>query len=155
VGGGVIVVDSEEKELFRYFKKETDAEIRTKALFANPFSHTTVMFRKEVALTVGGYGSEKYAEDWGLWLRMGMVGKFYNFQEYFTAYTMDGTNGSFIYQRPQSKRILGFIKKHRNDYPGFWKAYALNSVQYAFSFLPSWLRLKLHTFLSSVKRKSF
>ena len=155
VGGGVIVVDGSGKELFRYFKKETDAEIRKKALFANPFSHTTVMFRANAARKVGGYGSERYAEDWGLWLRMGMVGTFYNFQEYFTAYTMDGTNGSFIYQRPQTRRILGFIKKHRNDYPGFLEAYILNSVQYVFSFLPSWLRLWLHSFLSSVKRRSF
>ncbi len=55
-GGGTIVIDENDHERFRYRKAETDAAIRGKALFANPFTHSTVMFRRELALAVGGYG---------------------------------------------------------------------------------------------------
>jgi len=155
VGSGVVVVDGEGNERFRYFKKETDEEIRKTALFANPFSHTTVMFRTAEARKVGGYGSERYCEDWDLWLRLGRVGEFYNFQEYFTAYTMDGNNNSFLAQRPHTWKALQIIRAHRSEYPDFWKAYLLNYAQYAYSFVPRFMRRSLQGSLSSWKRRSF
>lgn len=155
VGGGAIVFNENKKELFRYFKKEKDEDIRKSALFANPFSHTTTLFRKDVALEVGGYGNWLYAEDWDLWLKMGVRGKLYNFQEYFTAYVMSGNNKSFVHQRAQSKMILEFIKIYRHEYPGFCAAYALGLLQYFYSFLPLSLRRVLHPILSSVKRGIF
>jgi glycosyltransferase involved in cell wall biosynthesis len=155
VGGGVVVIDGEGKERFRYFKKETDEEIRRTALSANPFTHTTVMFRAEAARAEDGYGTERYAEDWELWLKMGTKGKLYNFPEYFTAYTMATTNRSFIHQRPQTVRVLKFITAHRHDYPGFLKGYIVNGTQYLFSFFPESFRHSLHTSLISIKRKLF
>jgi glycosyltransferase involved in cell wall biosynthesis len=155
VGGGVVVVDGEGKERFRYFKKETDSDIRANALFANPFSHTTVMFRRAVAEKVGGYGTWRFAEDWDLWLRMGKLGTLYNFPEYFTAYRMTEQSGSFIHQRGQSRMILTFIALHRHEYPGFYKAYLLNGAQYLFSFVPISIRKPLHSFLVAIKRKVF
>ena len=56
VGGGAIMVDESRKELYRFFKRETDAEIRNNALYACPFWHNTVLFRKNAAEKVGGYG---------------------------------------------------------------------------------------------------
>jgi glycosyltransferase domain-containing protein len=155
VGGGVVIVDSNEKEMSRYFKKETDAQIRANALFANPFSHTTTMFRTDAARHVGSYGANRFAEDWDLWLRMGSIGKFYNFQEYFTAYTMSGNNESFVQQKGMSRAILGYIKKHRRGYPGFLKAYLLNCAQYFYSFLPMVIRRPMQTALVSLKRRAF
>ena len=155
VGGGVIVVDSEGKERTRYFKKETDAEIRKTTLFANPFSHTTVMLRGDAVRKVGGYGHERYCEDWDLWLRLGNVGKFYNFQEYFTGYTMHGANDSFVFQRRYSSKVLRLIKQHRNEYPGATKAHLLNIAQYIYGCLPQFIRRPLQTILTSWKRRSF
>lgn len=123
VGSGMIVVDIEGKELFRYLKPETDVAIRKSALFANPFSHTTVMFRKEEAIEVGGYKGWKYAEDWDLWLSLGERGKLYNFPEYFAYYTMSGMNKSLVHQRPQSKTILEIISLHKSSYPRFLWAF--------------------------------
>ena len=51
-----------------------------------------LIFLKSVAEEVGFYGNEKLAEDWNLWLKLGRLGKFYNFPDYFTYYTMDGNN---------------------------------------------------------------
>jgi glycosyltransferase involved in cell wall biosynthesis len=156
VGGGVVVVDGEGNERFRYFKKETDAEIRTTALFANPFSHTTVLFRKDIAVGVGNYRG-KHIEDWDLWLRMGERGTFYNFQEYFMAYTMTGTNASFVNQRALSRNVLKLLGRERKNYPGFPKAYALNLMQYIYALLPlpAVFRARFHVFLLRLKRRAF
>ena len=151
VGGGVIVVDGAGQERYRYFKKETDEAIRKTALTANPFSHTTVMFRADVARAAGGYRA-RYAEDWDLWLAMGTRGKFYNFPEYFTAYTMNGLNKSFIHQRAQTRVILQFIGAHRREYPNFLWGYLLNLGQYMYTFLPIGIRKYFQARLSAVKR---
>jgi len=155
VGSGMVIVDATGRELSRYAKREKDEDIRSTALFANPFSHTTVLFRAEVARVVHGYGNWRYAEDWDLWLKMGMKGKLYNFPEYMTAYTMAGQNKSFTYQRAQSRMMLQLISAHKKEYPGFWRAYALNSVQYLYSFLPVAIRRPMHAFLVGIKRKLF
>jgi glycosyltransferase involved in cell wall biosynthesis len=156
VGGGVVVVDPEGSERSRYFKRETDAEIRSRALFSNPFSHTTVMFRKDVAMAVGKYQG-RHTEDWDLWLRMGRKGVFYNFQEYFMAYTMTGTNASFVNQRGLSKNVLELITREKNYYPGFYKAYTLNFIQYIYAILPfpASFRAWVHSSLIWLKRRFF
>lgn len=151
VGSGVVVVDGKGNERYRYFKKETDEEIRQTALTANPFSHTTVMFRAALARQFGGY-KVRYAEDWDLWLSMGTRGKLYNFKEYFMAYTMNDMNKSFIHQRAQSRCILTFIAAHRAEYPNFLRGYLLNLGQYLYTFLPIGIRKYFQARLSAVKR---
>lgn len=154
-GGGTIVVDERDVERFRYLKLEHDEEIRDKALFANPFTHSTVMFRRDVARACGGYGYFKNAEDWSLWLAMGLRGKFYNFQDYFVRYLMTGSSKTFIFKRSQSREILKIVSAYRHDYPHFVPAYALNFGQYCYSLLPYGLRRVLYNSLSKAKRKTF
>lgn len=153
VGGGVIIVDDDGQEHSRYFKKETDQEIRRAALSANPFSHTTVLFRRNIAIAVGKYQG-KHIEDWDLWLRMGLRGTFYNFNEYFVAYTMNDENSSFRNQRALSRLVLGLIWRYRQTYPGFVKGYCLNFAQYLFACLPIGIRKHFHAFLVGIKRKA-
>jgi glycosyltransferase involved in cell wall biosynthesis len=152
VGGGTIVIDENDRERFRYFKPETDAAIRAKALLANPFTHSTVMFRRELALEVGGYGDFKNAEDWDLWLRMGTRGTFHNFQEYFVRYLMTEQSKTFLFKRSQSREILRVIAAHRTEYPHFGMAWCLDIAQYAYSFLPQGIQRRLHGVLSRAKR---
>lgn len=156
VGGGAIVINEEGEEQFRYFKKETDAEIRKTALFANPFTHTAVLFRADVALAVERYQG-MHIEDWDLWLRMGECGTFYNFQEYFTGYTMAPASYSFRDQRPLSREVLKLIWRNRRKYPEFLKALLLNSLQYCYAYfpIPMALRVRLHATLAKAKRKAF
>jgi glycosyltransferase involved in cell wall biosynthesis len=154
-GGGTIVIDEKDRERFRYFKLETDAQIRDKALFANPFTHSTVMFRRDVAQAVGGYGSYGNVEDWDLWLRMGLRGKFYNFQNYFVRYLLTEKSKTFIFKHSQSRDILRVLGLHRKEYPHFATAYALNYAQYMYSFLPQGAQRALHSSLSRMKRGLF
>lgn len=151
-GGGVIVVNDNDRELFRYFKNINDLEIKRRALFANPFSHSTVMFLKEAAKKVGYYSQLRYAEDWDLWLKLGNIGKFYNFPGYLTLYRLTSGNESFIHQKSQSKVILDIIKKYKNDYPKFHSAYCLNFVQYLYSSLPNFIKKIFYPILSGFKR---
>jgi glycosyltransferase involved in cell wall biosynthesis len=155
VGGGTIIVDDGDKERFRYYKPETDKVIRTRALFANPFTHSTVMFRRDIALAVGGYGDFKNAEDWDLWLKMGERGTFYNFQEYFVRYLMNDQSKTVIFKRSQSKEILAILRSHRYHYPNFIPAYLLNMGQYCFSLLPLSFQKMIYAPFSRAKRTAF
>lgn len=155
VGGGVILVDGNGDELFRYLKKETDEEIRSFALFSNPFTHATVLFKKDLALKLGGYKCIKHVEDMELWLRMGKHGKLYNMKEYFITYMTAGQNKSFTHQKENSRTVLEVIKMHKDDYPNFKKAYLLNYTQYSYSFLPVFIKKNLQSFMYYFKRKNF
>jgi len=79
VGGGVVMVDAVDNVLYKFFKNEKDEEIRNRSLLACPFEHTTIMFRRDLAVSIGGYNNFKVAEDWDFFLRLGLKGKFYNF----------------------------------------------------------------------------
>lgn len=154
VGGGIIMIDKNGKEIYKYLKREKDEDIRRHALSANPFSHTTVMFRRDIAVKVGLY-SMPYIEDWCLWLKMGKSGKFYNFPEYFTKYLSAGQNNSLKVQNDLSKQILKLIMEFRDFYPGYHRAYLLNYMQYLYSFLPLKIRSPLQSRLYYIKRKFF
>lgn len=154
-GGGGIIVDEKGSELFKYYKRETDYEIRQYALFSNPFSHATVMFRKEAALRLGGYKNLRHVEDMDFWLRMGKEGKLHNFKEYFITYTSSGQNKSFIEQTENSKTVVEIIKNYRQDYPNFFKAYLLNNIQHMYSYLPVSIKKYFQNFLYYLKRKNF
>lgn len=155
VGGGTIVIDAHDKERFRYFKLEKDEAIRDKALLANPFTHSTVMFRRDVAVEAGGYGNFRNSEDWDLWLRMGLHGKFYNFPEYFVRYSMGEQTKTFLFKRSQSKENLRLIRAYRSHYPHYALAFFIGVGQYCYSFLPRGIQRMLHATLSRVKRTAF
>ena len=155
VGGGAIMVDKNRKEIFKFFKRETDTEIRNHALYANPFWHNTVLFRKDVVLKLGGYKEITFVEDWDLWLRMGRIGKLYNFKEYFALYMNAGQNRSTDNQKLTVKIILQYIKSYRNEYPNYTKAFILNFMQLMFSYAPSFIKLRVQNFLFYIKRNYF
>lgn len=155
IGGGVIVIDNKENELYRYLENETDEQIRRNALLSNPFTHPTVVFRRDAAEKIGGYKVLEFAEDWDFFLRLGNVGKMYNLPEYVAHYTMAGQNISIKNQRELAKNLFGIIKTHRNHYPNYWKGYLVNTFQLLHSYLPSKLRRNSTTFLRYIKRKYF
>lgn len=155
VGGGSLMVDENRKEIYKWHKRETDSRIRTCALFANPFSHNTVLFRKNEVKNLGGYKSIPFVEDWDLWLRLGNVGKFYNFPQYFSLYMNAGQNLMVKNQKLAAKTILKLIKDYKNQYPNYRKALVLNYFQYLFSFLPVFIKKRIQNFLFFIKRNYF
>jgi len=56
----------------------TDKKIREHLLCYNSFCHSSVVFNKEVAMFVGCYSDIlTHAEDWDLWLKIGIKKKFF------------------------------------------------------------------------------
>lgn len=120
-GGGIQVERFKDLKIER-FRPQTDLAIRQTMLIRNNFFTSTVMFRKGAAVKVGGFIKDDIdlAEEYDLWLRMGQLGKMYNFPEVFTAYRSPSYNKDKFRLFLQKQRNL--IKKHRNDYPWAWLA---------------------------------
>lgn len=53
---------------------ESHEAISAYARSRNPFNHMTVMFRRDLALSLGGYRDEHLYEDYALWVRMIQAG---------------------------------------------------------------------------------
>ena len=122
VGTGAIMVNEDGNELGRYLMPATDRKIRSKILRANPFVHSSVMFRAEDVRRLGGYDQGKMSEDQDLWMRLGRLGMLMNFQEYSVKYLyrISGYNS-----QDKTKRILQNIKlahQHKDNYPGYLMA---------------------------------
>ena len=94
------------------------------------------MYKKEDWKKVGGYCGDLPTNDWSMWLKLGRLGKFYNFQEIFVCYSTDSQNISKQNVRYDLREDIKMRKKHCNDYPNFWKAYLLSHLSYVYSFFP-------------------
>jgi len=121
VGGGMRVEDRFQMTNYK-FRPETDKIIRQTMLSRNNFFTSAVMFKRAAAIKAGGFiiDGADLAEDYDLWLRLGLLGKMRNFQEVFTAYRAPSYNKDKFKQFLQKQLTL--ISKHKNDYPGYWSA---------------------------------
>ena len=91
VGTNGVVVDDRMNRIIDYNVPKTDFLIRKTILFKNSFISSSVLIRKSVLQRIGGYCEEEYAknvEDYNLWLRLGTLGKFFNFDGVMTSYMM-------------------------------------------------------------------
>lgn len=153
VGGGMIVVSSRKKELFRYLKPEEDREIRNTALITNPIANSTSVCRKPAIIKAGLCDENlDFNEDWDFWLKIGLLGKLYNFPEYFSYYTFTGRNKSMVYLRQHTFAALKIIWKYRRHYPNFLKGFLINLAQFIYGFIPFRLRIFLNAPLSAFKK---
>jgi len=104
------------------FRPETDGGIRKTMLFRNNFFTSTIMFRREAAISAGGFIKDEndFAEDYDLWLRLGRIGKMYNFPEVFTLYRQPNYNkGKFKAFLQKQLRLVDLNKPY---YPLAWLA---------------------------------
>lgn len=122
VGTGAVVVNEEGVEMFRYLLPETDQEIRNKLLMKNCFVHSSVMFRKEIALNFNGYSEEenvKHLEDYDLWLKLGTVGKLANLPIYVVKFMLRDESISSVNKLDQLKKDLILTKEFKTKYPNY------------------------------------
>ena len=70
LGSQYDVIDATGKVLNHVALPTRDKDIRKRLLYANPFCHPSVMFRRDVVLEAGGYLGGLYAEDYDLWARL-------------------------------------------------------------------------------------
>ncbi len=141
VGGGVVRVNSSGQEVVRYLLPQADQEIRKVILVDNVFSHSAVLFKKEHFVASGGYDEQfGFFSDWALWLELGKMGKFHNFQEFFVNYLdQELSLGASARDYEIRRKLLAKFNlhnKYKPYYAGSKKALMLSLASYAYSFIP-------------------
>lgn len=155
-GGGVIVVDPSGREQMRYLKPEQDYQIKRRALMANPLAHSTTLYRRDAAIRMGGYDETLAGfQDWDLWLKLGKIGKLYNFPDYFLHYRVWQGSGSFHQSRGNTASALQITRRHRHEYTGFLVAYPMALLYHGYARLPVGVQKMFFSSLSRLKKAVF
>ncbi len=75
VGSGLVEFDTDPDDVVGTRTPPTDpADILARSRFADPFNHPTVVYRRELVLSVGGYTDFALMEDYLLWAKMIVAG---------------------------------------------------------------------------------
>lgn len=133
VGTGVVMMSDSGNELFRYLLPEKDEDIKNRILGKNCFVHSSVLFRKDIVSSVGGYDEGTGAlhfEDYDLWLRIGHMGKFYNLPLYYTGYTVRSSSLSAVNKLYVFRKLLSHLKKYKGQYKNYYLNIVLAYVRY-------------------------
>jgi len=116
-------------EIIRYHNyPQDDNSIRGTILGMNCFFHSSVMYRKEVIKTIGGYKAIKnryysnFCNDYDLWLRMGLVGKLAILPIYGVGHVYPRPYVKFKYKIDFLKLCLGLINRYKAFYPKYRQA---------------------------------
>jgi glycosyltransferase involved in cell wall biosynthesis len=155
-GGGVIVIDPDGREQMRYLKPERDEQLKRLALISNPMAHSTTLYRRESAIQSGGYDETLAGfQDWDLWLKLGKIGKLYNFPEYFLRYRVWQGSGSFHQSKGNTESAIRITRRYRRDYAGFPIAFPMALLYHCYSRLPLGVQRISYSSLSRLKKSIF
>lgn len=114
----------ENGEHLRWITNETDChKIRMNMLSYNPVITSSVVFRTSVFKEIGGFKAMYLAEDYDLWLRMGLHGDISNVENADTIYTIREGGASKSKQIEMAQVVIRLTKEYRHQYPHFYKAY--------------------------------
>lgn len=125
-GTDAIVVDEKGDTLSVNIMPKSDHDIRSRILSRNCFLHSTIVARKSVLEKAGGYDETKetlHAEDYDLWLRVGLEGKMANLEMKSAKLTAHGNSLTSRNRVMQARHILGVMRKNRKKYPHFLAGY--------------------------------
>ena len=155
-GGGAIVVDPDNNELFRYLKPQENDQIKGRALVANPLVHSSLMYRAAAARQVGGY-DETLAQfqDWDFGLRLGKAGKLYNFPEYLVYYAMWIGGSSFHNLKKNTRSAFRIVWRYRHSYSHLFPALSMAVMYHCYAHCPPFIRKNSFAFLSRLKKLAF
>ncbi len=108
----------------RFILNSSDVHhIREHMLSYNPMITSSVVFRTNIFKEVGGFKPMYLAEDYDLWLRMGLHGDISNVEGADTIYTIREGGASKSRQIEMAQVVLRLAKEYRHQYPYFFRAY--------------------------------
>lgn len=114
----------ENGEHLRFILNSSDVHhIREHMLSYNPMITSSVVFRVNIFKEVGGFKPMYLAEDYDLWLRMGVHGDISNVEEADTIYTIREGGASKSRQIEMAQVVIRLAKEYRHQYPHFFRAY--------------------------------
>lgn len=155
-GGGFIVVDESGREKLRTSKPEKNEDIKKNALVANPIANATTLFQLETAEKVGFYDETMLQfADWDFWLKIGLEGQLYNFQEYFTSYRMWEGGMSFNRQKENAASAIRIVKRYKKNYPQYPLAILISFSYFLYVNFPAPIKKFLNPALSRLKKIIF
>lgn len=115
-------VDEGGKFLFTFEPDKSNAKIKKHILLYNPFVTSSVMFRKETYLKAGGFSDLRLAEEYELWLSMGVFGNMANLENCEVQYTQRASGLTLSRRQQMNQIVLILIKRHRENYPLYYIA---------------------------------
>ncbi len=146
-----IIVDEGGRELHRHLPPQTDAEIRKRLLWANVFIHSALMFRREPALTLGGYSYAKvHGDDYDLCLKLGTQGRMACLPTFAVKYTVRSGSVSSknrIRQLINNILIIGHYRQHYSHYYFSLVRRCLELAAYGVLGISPYSKIKLRIFI--------
>jgi glycosyltransferase involved in cell wall biosynthesis len=155
-GGGAVCIDQMDRETLSYLKPESDVQIKSVALLANPMIHSTTLYRAAAAHAAGLYDESLAGfQDWDFFLKLGRHGKLYNFPEHFLAYRIWTGGRSFESPTPNTAAALRIVRRHGSAYRGYSWALSMAWAAHAYAHLPAGFRSATFATLSRMKKAAF
>lgn len=131
IGTYAQAVSSMGETLFQLKFPITDQGIRKHILVKNCFVHSSVLFRKDIAISSGSYRpEEKFVEDYGLWLRIGRKYKYYNLPDVMVGYRIQFAGESIKNNIVQIKNSIKLISENKFFFPSYYMALAKWYLKY-------------------------
>ncbi len=128
VGSAANIINDHGIETKTVIKPVSDEDIRKVFLTKNPFFHSSVMFVKKTVEELSGYKEDlSYGEDLDLCLRLGKMGKLYNFPDPMIQYRTHEGNEATKHPGGAILDVFRIINKNRKNY-GFGRSIYLKKI---------------------------
>ncbi len=111
----------------------SDKDIRGTMLIENPFCHSAVLYRRELALETGGYKPVKNLwniNDYELWMQLGLKGEMRNLSDVTTKYTVWPNKMGIKHRAELYWNDFKTACKYKNAYPNFSSAVSRYVIKY-------------------------
>jgi len=140
VGTWAKAIDINSRELYNLNYPTSYEEIEQRMLSHNCFLSSSILIRKRILRGIRYGTKERYAQDYGLWLKLGTKGEYMNIPEFMTAYRINPQGISQTKYDGQLKATLNLIREHKNYFPHYNLAVVLWNIR---RYYPRWVRGKL------------
>lgn len=109
--GDICYIDADGVEGVTVKMPKSNDECKIKFLFGNPVIHPASMFRRALAIRVGGYTSGmEPAEDYDFWLKLQEVSEIQNIDEILLKYRTHSTNYSTIKRHEYKQKFTKLLR---------------------------------------------
>lgn len=116
VTGGIEIIDPYSVHKANHFTPLKDRDLRRALWLGNPLYHPSVMFRKDMALQVGGYREDfATAEDYDFYLRIAEIGELVAVPAVILRYRVHPNTITRTKRKLQSERLQSLVQGYRES----------------------------------------
>jgi len=120
VGSFAHTIDTHGNKLTNLTYPILDRDIRKYLFIESCFIHSSVLIRKSILDQVNTYNERySYAQDYDLWLRMGIASKLHNIPEFMVHYRINPKGITQTKYHEQIAETIQIVKKYKKRYKNF------------------------------------